>query len=247
MEPGGGVGHNFSHSFDGLYLKESLQEILTEISAKAGISTTDSGIPAAIPSGTAHQKNERSCGLPPPVVPNILSFFCFQKVLSKTLKLMKACGGTPPHASYISDRNICLMGMGSTNYAWIKFHSRSSVVNCFETILIYFEILWLFAFDAVLGTALILRTYATFLVLFLCQNPLDKICKIQNPGSENQNSKSKSKFQNIRNSITQNQKNQKFQNSKIKKSEIKKSKIQIQNHGVFLCVYLCLLAPSKLH
>ena len=145
--------------------------------------------------------------------------------------------GPPPHASYISDHNICLMGMGSTNYAWIKFHSRSSVVNCFETILIYFEILWLFAFDAVLGTALILRTYATFLVLFLCQNPLDKICKIQNPGSENQNSKSKSKFQNIRNSITQ---NQKIQNSKIAKSNNPKLKNPKSKSKIMVCSCACI-------
>ena len=76
----------------------------------------------------------------------------------------------------------------------------------------------------------------TFLVLFLCQNPLDKICKIQNPGSENQNSKSKSKFQNIRNSITQ---NQKIQNSKIAKSKNPKSKNPKSKIMVCSCACIC--------
>ena len=70
----GGVGHNYSHSFDGLYLKESLQEFLNPLSIIPPWLKFLSGIPAAIPSGTAHQKNERSCGLPP-LVPNILFFF----------------------------------------------------------------------------------------------------------------------------------------------------------------------------
>ena len=62
----GGVGHNFSHSFDGLYLKESLQEFLSPLSIFPPWLKFLSGFPAAIPSGTGHQKNERSCGLPPP-------------------------------------------------------------------------------------------------------------------------------------------------------------------------------------
>ena len=79
----GGVGHNFCHSFDGLYLKESLQEFLNPLSIIPPWLKFLSGIPAAIPSGTAHQKNERSCGLPPPLVPNILFFCCFQKVIRR--------------------------------------------------------------------------------------------------------------------------------------------------------------------
>ena len=72
---------------------------------------------------------------------------------------------------------------------------------------------------------------------------------LQNPKSRIRKSKFKIKIQIPKHPKFNHpkSKNPKFQNSKIKKSEIKKSKIQIQNHGVFLCVYLCLLAPSKLH
>ena len=76
---GGGVGHNFCHSFDGLYLKESLQEFLNPLSIIPPWLKFLSGIPAAIPSGTAHQKNERSCGLPPPPGSKHFIFLLFSK------------------------------------------------------------------------------------------------------------------------------------------------------------------------
>ena len=112
-------------------------------------------------------------------------------------------------------------------------------VLCGELLWNYFEILWLWGSWKMKMRRIAVRNAptTTFVVLFLCQNPLDKICKIQNPGSENQNPKSTSKFQNIRNSNTQ---NQKIQNSKIAKSKNPKSRNPKSESKIMVCSCACI-------